>query len=343
MDKEQIKQILNNFKIKERITSNDVVNLFTQLGVDETIVENIGNLQLGLDFPSFIKCLTDGLNNIEVDEKGKITLSTEYGNAYLTNENRNVAPIEVRMVIENGNLNISTSYDSISYENNIMKKRANNFEICTAPYGDEKSVKCSCSDYILSATHDYNEGKKKYHGDAYVTLIQATKKRGQVARQDISLSNDPNIFGLTNGNLQEQLRYLKAVASGGKDLSEINVSCSLLNWYSTEVQAFVNSERIAQRNANLTNTILYRPKGSYEFERRFTTPLYGEYNMSLLLNNSSSYETEEEALEQYKRGVEDGYLERQIEQYRSLGTENGEFFANEIEQLKESLSNRKTM
>lgn len=343
MDRDQIMQVLNALKLKETITSNDVINLLGQLGVDKTIIENFGTLQLGLDFPNFIKCLASGLTSVEIDEKRKITLSTEYGNTYLINENGKVAPIEVKMVIENGNLWIATSYDSKSYENNINKKRASNFEICTAPYGEEKSIKCNCTEYVLSETYDYNENKKKYHGDAYMTLIQVTTKRGQVLRHDISMSNEPTLFGFSNETLQQQLSYLKSSVLSSKDLVDINLLGSVVNWNSVEAKAFVNSERIAQRSANLTNVVLYKAKGSNEFERRFTTPLYGEYNMALLLNNSSSYETEEEALEQYKRGIEDGYLDRQIEQYRSLGTENGEFFANEIEQLKETLSNRKTM
>lgn len=340
--KEQIMEALTNFQNKQNITASDVKVFLEQLGVDKTIIDNLGTLELGIDFPNFIKALNHPLTKIEVDDKGKVTLSTEYGNAYLVNENRQVSPIQVEMIIENGNVDLTTSYDSKTYENNVMKKRATNFEICTSQFGDEKTAKSRRSEYALSQTFDYQENRRKYHGDAVITSVESSAKRGQISRNDISMSNDPDLHALSNGNLQEQLRYLKFQA-GMRGLSSDNLQSAIINWNTLGARAFALWERIVRRGNNLTNIVLFKSKGQEAWETKFTTPLYGEYNMASLLNNSSSYATEEEALEQYKTGLDNGFIDYKIEEYRKLGTENGEFFAAEIEQLKETLSNSKSL
>ena len=320
----------------------NIQQLLEKLGVKKEIIENFDTLGLGIDFYQLIQCFLRSYPDIEVSEQGRIVMSCDYGSTYLTSENRMVSPIRIKLIIDNGEVNLITSYDKKTSEFGKKSKKADNYEICTGKHGDETSAKSRHSEYVLTETIG-DAGARKYHGDAFVTLIETTKTKGQLCRSDISMSNDPDIYGLKEEYLQEQLRLLMYHDAGLKPLREQNLFCPIIDWHSIYVKSHVNSERNIYRGKDLTNVKFYRHKNMPESKTSYSTPISGEYDMKFLLNNCSSFNTVEEATEENKIYMENGFFDVKEAYYREQNTERGNYYADQIAALKETLLSKKNL
>ena len=115
---EMINKILKNYilKNKERVNKDNILNFFNILGLNIIIKEHINEFEFGIEFEQILECFLNETPIIEYRVDGQIIIRNDNCRAYLSEENRLVKPINIKISISRGNLSIKTSYNSNVYD-----------------------------------------------------------------------------------------------------------------------------------------------------------------------------------------------------------------------------------
>ena len=242
-------------KNREKASINNILDFLKLLGLNVVIKENINNFELGIDLEHILESFLNEKPIVEFRVDGQIIIRNDNCMSYLSEENRLIKPINVKIIINKGNLSIKTSYISNLYDDGTTKK-VNNYDICVLNTGH---TKCMTSKYVLNEKRSYRY--RDYIGNGYVTLSEYTIGLNRIYRHDIFFSNKPVVKELETANAEKELSNIVENDINVKLLELKDLSKGIVNWGHSD---YVNSELIIYNDLNKRQTAVYKNKDDEE-------------------------------------------------------------------------------